>query len=248
MPRGNYFGVSVGCALTVFLANLFYEFGKDSSRSGNLGLALLASVAVAGAYYVQSRSASRRFRDSGWSPWTGLILLVPLLNLLLIALMCFLPSRPSASTNSRANLSIDELDGFGASGAISKNTDADHGSGSIVMEMPLNFFQRLVPIVGIAAFFGYLLLGLFQMAACVAGIENWLGWHWMLAAPIAIFVSYTSIAGTIAGVLGAVYGWSWDWLEALALFFAPFVVIFTFGVISTFFDTSSSRGRGYSSR
>lgn len=81
----------------------------------------------------------------------------------------------------------------------------------------------------IAVYGGYLLLGLFQLAATWEGLK-YIGLHWIVAAPMALFIAYIPLLGTVAGVLGAVYGWGWHWVEALALFFGPMAVIFVIAI------------------
>lgn len=79
-------------------------------------------------------------------------------------------------------------------------------------------------------FIGYIALGLFQLAAVMAGLETWLGLHWMIAGPLAFFIAYIPLVGTVTGMFGAVTAWHWSWLQASLLFFAPFIVIIGFAV------------------
>lgn len=74
-------------------------------------------------------------------------------------------------------------------------------------------------------FVAYLILGLFQLAAVMAGLENWIGLHWIIAVPLALFIAYMPLVGTVVGMFGAVTAWHWSWLQAAGLFFGPFVVI-----------------------
>lgn len=71
----------------------------------------------------------------------------------------------------------------------------------------------------------YLLLGLFQIVATIAGIEHWLGIHWFFAGIIAIFVASMPVIGTVLGMAGAHYAWGWSWLAAFFLFFGPLIVV-----------------------
>lgn len=75
-----------------------------------------------------------------------------------------------------------------------------------------------------------MILGLFQLAAVMAGLEEWMGLHWIIAAPVAFFIAYIPLIGTVVGMFGAVSAWHWSWLQAGALFFAPFVVILVLGI------------------
>lgn len=72
---------------------------------------------------------------------------------------------------------------------------------------------------------GYLLLGLFQLAAVMAGLVDWVGLHWLFAALVAMFIAYIPVLGTVLGIAGAVTAWDWHWLMATALFAGPFLVM-----------------------
>jgi hypothetical protein len=72
---------------------------------------------------------------------------------------------------------------------------------------------------------GYLLLGLFQLAAVMAGLVDWVGLHWLFAALVAMFIAYIPVVGTVLGIVGAVTAWDWHWLMATALFAGPFLVM-----------------------
>jgi hypothetical protein len=72
---------------------------------------------------------------------------------------------------------------------------------------------------------GYLVLGLFQLAAVMAGLVDWIGLHWLLAALVAMFIAYIPVVGTVLGIVGAVTAWNWHWLMATALFAGPFLVM-----------------------
>ena len=77
----------------------------------------------------------------------------------------------------------------------------------------------------ILLFIAYIILGLFQLTAINAGLENWFDFHGILTGPLAFFIAYIPIVGTVVGVLGAVTAWHWSWLQAGGLFFGPFVII-----------------------
>lgn len=79
----------------------------------------------------------------------------------------------------------------------------------------------------VIAYVLYLLLGLLQLAAIMSGLEDWIGLHWLIAAPIALFLAYMPLVGTVVGVAGAVTSWGWSWPLALSLFFGPFLLIAT---------------------
>jgi len=81
--------------------------------------------------------------------------------------------------------------------------------------------QFLSVIAGV----GYFALGFFQLFAVYAGLSDWVGLHWIIAGPLAFFISYMPLIGTVVGMFGAVESWGWSWIQAFALFFGPFIVI-----------------------
>jgi hypothetical protein len=82
--------------------------------------------------------------------------------------------------------------------------------------------QALMQTLG---FILFLALGLFQLAATIAGLEDWLGLHWFFAVFIALLVAWTPVIGTVLGMMGAHYAWGWSWLSAFLLFFGPLILI-----------------------
>jgi cobalamin synthase len=71
----------------------------------------------------------------------------------------------------------------------------------------------------------------------MAGLEDWLGLHWIISAPLALFIAYIPVVGSIIGMFGAVTAWHWSWLHAAALFFGPFAAILFFAILSGEFET-----------
>ena len=55
------------------------------------------------------------------------------------------------------------------------------------------------------------MLGIYQLAAIIAGIEYWLELPWIISIFIAFFITYIPLIGTAMGVLGAVTAWGWSW-------------------------------------
>jgi hypothetical protein len=90
-------------------------------------------------------------------------------------------------------------------------------------------------------FIAYMILGLFQLAAVMAGLEDWIGLHWIIAAPLAFFIAYMPLVGTVVGMFGAVTAWHWSWLQAGGLFFGPFVVIVVISMGAGVLDKFSNR-------
>jgi len=87
----------------------------------------------------------------------------------------------------------------------------------------------------------YIILGLFQFAAVMAGLEDWIGLHWIIAGPLAFFIAYMPLVGTVVGVFGAVTAWHWSWMQAGGLFFGPFVVIVAIAMVAGVLEKFSSR-------
>ncbi|MBK3776328.1 hypothetical protein GAY31_19600 [Azospirillum brasilense] len=79
--------------------------------------------------------------------------------------------------------------------------------------------------LGVVGFAGYVLLGLFQIAATFDGVQHLLGVHWLIAGVIGLMLGAFPVIGTAAGVYGATAAWGWSLLSALGLFFGPLVVI-----------------------
>ncbi len=75
------------------------------------------------------------------------------------------------------------------------------------------------------AVIGYVLLGLFQTSAVIAGLEDWVGLHWIITAPLAFCIAYIPVIGTVSAMFCAVISWHWSGLYAGSLFFVPLVVI-----------------------
>jgi hypothetical protein len=90
-------------------------------------------------------------------------------------------------------------------------------------------------------FIAYAILGLFQLAAIMAGLEDWIGLHWIIAVPLAFFIAYTPLLGTVVGMFGAVTAWQWSWLQASVLFFWPLVVIAVIATGAGVLEKSSNR-------
>ena len=54
----------------------------------------------------------------------------------------------------------------------------------------------------------------------------------LIAAPLAFFVAYMPLVGTVVGMFGAVTAWHWSWLQAGGLFFSPFIAILIMAMLS----------------
>jgi hypothetical protein len=87
------------------------------------------------------------------------------------------------------------------------------------------------PTVGAHGFYGffiigYIIIGIIQWMATIDGLEHWLGISGFFAFILSGFIAYVPIVGTIAGFIGAIDVWGWNFLEAGALFFGPFIASF----------------------
>ena len=88
---------------------------------------------------------------------------------------------------------------------------------------------------------GQFILGFFQIAAFVAGIELWFGLPWLIALPVGFFIAYTiPLAGSLLGIFGAVTAWHWSWFAAAGLFFGPFLVIMLIAMSAATSESSYS--------
>ena len=58
-----------------------------------------------------------------------------------------------------------------------------------------------------------------QLAAILAGLVDWLGFYWLVAAPVAATLGYIPFVGSVLGMAGAMKVWHWEWWQAGLLFF-----------------------------
>lgn len=82
----------------------------------------------------------------------------------------------------------------------------------------------------------YVVLGLLQLAATIAGFTHWLNWPFIVVFLIGIPISYIPVIGQIIGIMGAVSAWGWSMPMAVALFVGPFAVYFAFAYIMSALD------------
>ena len=88
---------------------------------------------------------------------------------------------------------------------------------------------------------GQFILGIFQIAASVAGLEVWLGLPWLIALPLGLLLVYTlPLAGSLIGMCGAVAAWHWSWFAAAGLFLGPFIVMMLVAMSATALESSYS--------
>lgn len=75
-------------------------------------------------------------------------------------------------------------------------------------------------LLGFILVFG---IGLVQMAAVFAGLQDWLGLNLILTIIGALIIGVIPVLGFMTGVGGAVVGWGWEWWQAALLFMWPMV-------------------------
>jgi hypothetical protein len=90
-------------------------------------------------------------------------------------------------------------------------------------------------------FIVFLVVGLIQVAATIAGLTDWLGLHWIFAVPLALILGYLPLVGAIFGMIGAVSVWHWEWWEAAMLFFGAFAFALVVGGFATITDSLLNR-------
>ena len=78
----------------------------------------------------------------------------------------------------------------------------------------------------------YLVLGIVQFLATMAGIQYGLGIPSFIAFLLAFFIGPIPIIGTITGIYGAVAGWGLPLAWALALFLGGLAIILILGLAS----------------
>ena len=74
-------------------------------------------------------------------------------------------------------------------------------------------------------YIGYFVLGPACSARCSRLIFICTGLHMGLLVPLAVFIAYTPLVGTVVGLIVAVNIWQWTWLLASAVFLTPFFLI-----------------------
>ena len=77
-----------------------------------------------------------------------------------------------------------------------------------------------------AGYTGYLIFGLFQIAATSSGIENLTGFWWIVCWFGAILIGWVPMVGTALGIYGAHAQWGWSLPAACALFIGLPVLLF----------------------
>ena len=73
---------------------------------------------------------------------------------------------------------------------------------------------------------GYLIFGLFQIAATASGIEHLTGLWWLLCWFGAILIGWVPMVGTAVGIYGAHAHWEWSLPASFGLFIGVPVLLF----------------------
>lgn len=84
----------------------------------------------------------------------------------------------------------------------------------------------------IIGFIIYIVIGLFQLAAVMGGLEAWWGFNGFFSFIIAFFVAYIPVLGSVVGIAGAMKAWHWEWWQAGGLFFGGLVLTIIFATAS----------------
>jgi hypothetical protein len=77
-----------------------------------------------------------------------------------------------------------------------------------------------------AGYTGYLIFGLFQIAATASGIEHLTGLWWFLCWIGAILIGWVPVVGTALGIYGAHAQWEWSLPASYALFIGLPILLF----------------------
>ncbi len=77
-----------------------------------------------------------------------------------------------------------------------------------------------------AGYTGYLIFGLFQIAAAASGIQHLTGLWWLVCWVGAVLVGWVPVVGTALGIYGAHAGWEWSLPASVALFVGVPVLLF----------------------
>lgn len=89
----------------------------------------------------------------------------------------------------------------------------------------------------------YLVIGIVQLAAVMAGLESWWGLNGFFSFIIAFVVAYIPLLGSVVGMMGAVQAWHWEWWQAGGLFFGALILTVLLGGVSSIADWFGNRRR-----
>src|SRR3974390_3249506 len=92
---------------------------------------------------------------------------------------------------------------------------ADHGGGR---DVKATLFA--------AGYSGYLIFGLFQIAAAAGAIQHLTGLWWLICWIGAVLIGWVPVVGTALGLYGAHAQWEWSLPAAFALFIGVPILLF----------------------
>lgn len=105
--------------------------------------------------------------------------------------------------------------------------------------------------MGAILWIAYLAMGFVQIFAIVKGIKYFFDLHIIISSFIAIICSQIPFIGAVAGIIGAKYGWGWEWWQSIVLFmWQPIIFLFMTGAfrIVSFFQNNKSSYQSYSEK
>lgn len=110
----------------------------------------------------------------------------------------------------------------------------DAAENQSVSDSPSYLRSTIAGILGTVGVVSYVGIGLIQIAAVFTFFHDYWGW-WLIPSFLAsVVVGYMPIVGSVAGVIAATNVWEWPILLTLILFFFPFSVLLTLGVLIGF--------------
>lgn len=69
----------------------------------------------------------------------------------------------------------------------------------------------------------YFVVGLIGLFAIMGQLQAWFNWHWIIAAIVALLLTYIPIIGSILAYVGMVNIWGWDRILAALIVIIPYV-------------------------
>ena len=98
--------------------------------------------------------------------------------------------------------------------------------------------KNLSELTALVLFF---LIGCFQLAAGVAGVQAWLGLPASLAFLLSMFIAWVPLAGTALGYFGAISAWGWPWWKSAMFFVGVLVTIVLLAGVSALQQRRAAR-------
>lgn len=95
----------------------------------------------------------------------------------------------------------------------------------------MGFIRGLVATLGgITVMLGSLAIGMFYLVAFLEGADTWFGWSgfWVGILGVALVMFTGPIGMLVLGVVGgygALYGWHWNWIACVIVFFPGIPIV-----------------------